>query len=410
MTEHYFSLRPQSSFKVTQTLQDLVESKEDAIHWVDEPEKSDLGFLQDVGRGAYIYKLHDATYYPNSSLPPYFGKKTQIRPNKLANRLRIVPHISSLLVIEDGAIFSDSFGRNTAAPFALSLNGCFMSHFETLPKVDQKIEKPTIFVERFYEHFGHALVDMLGRFWPLALPNASLFSGMRMAGAGRNIFREGSVNDAPKFFLDLIHSLKFSEEGLSFLSEPTKFREIYVPNRITPFFGQNGPRFYDLMKVIGRNIAPEIGTTTIKNVFLSRSKIGPGKRKLASETESFVERLFAKRGFAIVHPQDLPFDDQIRLIRGATRIAGLCGSQMHLALFSETLNLQMFRIGSTTFMPTTDVSIIESKGGALHDFVAIDIEPLTEQNLLLDKTKRPWQISPLDLQRLEQELDEWLSA
>jgi hypothetical protein len=75
-----FPTRAQSSFKVAETMEDLIASKEDTIYWVDPPEEAKSRLLQDVGGGAYIYKLHNAVFYPDECLPPFFAKAVPLEP------------------------------------------------------------------------------------------------------------------------------------------------------------------------------------------------------------------------------------------------------------------------------------------------------------------------------------------
>jgi len=68
-----------------------------------------------------------------------------------------------------------------------------------------------------------------------------------------------------------------------------------------------------------------------KRIFLSRRK--HLHRKLMNIGR--VEELASARGFHIVYPEDLPFADQARLVRGATHILGPEGSALFLAFLAR---------------------------------------------------------------------------
>jgi capsular polysaccharide biosynthesis protein len=49
--------------------------------------------------------------------------------------------------------------------------------------------------------------------------------------------------------------------------------------------------------------------------------------------DSYLDRVFADHGFAVVHPETLDIADQVRLAGGAQLLAGSAGSALHLAVF-----------------------------------------------------------------------------
>jgi capsular polysaccharide biosynthesis protein len=69
-------------------------------------------------------------------------------------------------------------------------------------------------------------------------------------------------------------------------------------------------------------------------IFVSRSRLR-GKFRSCANAEQ-VEELAAKRGIAIIHPQELAWTDQIRLFRHTRLIVGEFGSGVHNALFSRS--------------------------------------------------------------------------
>jgi capsular polysaccharide biosynthesis protein len=68
-----------------------------------------------------------------------------------------------------------------------------------------------------------------------------------------------------------------------------------------------------------------------ERIFISRPM---GAERLLEQHHE-VEALFERNGFAIVHPEKLPIEDQIALFSGAKMIAGLGGSAMHNAVFAS---------------------------------------------------------------------------
>lgn len=404
-----FNMHPQSAFKVAATMQDLMASEVDAIYWLDEPQTTNIGFLQDVGSGAYIYKLQNAVFYPDRALQAPFGQEIPKEFSIAAGDLRFRHDGAGLLLTGSRALFSESFGRNKLIHYTLSGDGLATSLAAGLPEIETEVDKTSFFCEFFTSHFGHALIDMLGRFWPTALSCADDFTKMQFVGAGWIGFRNGHVNNGPKFFQEIVSACGSSQTDLLCVSKTTRFSELYVPSRIAPFFNQSGPKYNDLMQMIAQRIMGNSQENQSEKVFLSRSRLPIGKRSLDGETERFVEGIFAQNGFEIVHPQELSLREQIGKVRHAKRLAGLVGSQMHLAVFSNAVSPKMFRIRPKFHPVFWDVPILNSLGGSLHDFVAEDFGVPNENDRPNQPKNRSWNISPNDLIRLGDEIKRWIA-
>jgi hypothetical protein len=73
------------------------------------------------------------------------------------------------------------------------------------------------------------------------------------------------------------------------------------------------------------------GSKNEELIFLARKSAT--HRKLINRER--IEAIASEQGFAIVSPEDLSFDEQVRLVRGARFIVGPEGSAMFLAFFSQ---------------------------------------------------------------------------
>ncbi len=71
-------------------------------------------------------------------------------------------------------------------------------------------------------------------------------------------------------------------------------------------------------------------------LYLSRSRLPPGCRRLAEEP--LLEQELHRRGWSVIYPETLPLTQQLRLLAEAKIIAGCIGSAMHLLMyFGEAL-------------------------------------------------------------------------
>ena len=82
---------------------------------------------------------------------------------------------------------------------------------------------------------------------------------------------------------------------------------------------------------VGTRLAAQASTDVPppRRLFCSRR---PGKRTCHNAAE--VEALFAAHGFTVVHPEDHPLADQVRMVREADVVAGFAGSGMFQIAFA----------------------------------------------------------------------------
>src|SRR5262249_27742200 len=78
---------------------------------------------------------------------------------------------------------------------------------------------------------------------------------------------------------------------------------------------------------------------TPSKVYFTRRHLGdeivPGSRRVLISNEADAEDFFRRRGYEIVAPEMLPFEEQVAIVANATHIAGPSGSALHLVLFNN---------------------------------------------------------------------------
>jgi capsular polysaccharide biosynthesis protein len=72
-------------------------------------------------------------------------------------------------------------------------------------------------------------------------------------------------------------------------------------------------------------------SSTTRRLYFSRNRLDDCLRR--SVNEDALEELLVKRGFTVVHPQELPLPEVAQLVNEAELIAGAMGSAMHNVLF-----------------------------------------------------------------------------
>ena len=176
--------------------------------------------------------------------------------------------------------------------------------------------------------------------------------------------------------------------------EPSRFRQIagpitcsdlYFGDRLARLSGQIHPLAREAFAKIGR--LGKRGTVERHDrVFLSRS--GATARRLDIEAE--VEALFARYGFAIVHPETLEIEDQIALVAGARMLAGLGGSAMHNAVFARP-DCPVLIVQPRLMSVAMDMGI--NDGARRLGYVFGDSEPMG------DRFVAPWHVDIRDVEQ-----------
>lgn len=87
-----------------------------------------------------------------------------------------------------------------------------------------------------------------------------------------------------------------------------------------------------------------------EKIYVSRSRLS-GQRKLLNEAE--VENLFQENGFKIVHPEAIPFPEQVNIFANAKIIAGPSGSAMYNAIYGKKKE-QLVILASDRFITLND--------------------------------------------------------
>jgi capsular polysaccharide biosynthesis protein len=119
-----------------------------------------------------------------------------------------------------------------------------------------------------------------------------------------------------------------------------------------------------------------------ERIFISRSRIR--RRRLVNEAE--IEAIFERRGFRIVHPEQLLIEDQIALFSTAGMIAGLGGSAMHSTVFSPP-ETKVLLVSSIEWFVKMDVLISQRAGQLGYVFG----EPTDDA---VDAGDRTWRVDP----------------
>ena len=176
-------------------------------------------------------------------------------------------------------------------------------------------------------HYGHFITETLSTFWifeeiDVGTIDYVLFHpfvfGAEIPGFARYCLERFGVDPARVVLAG---------------AEPIGFEEMIVPERLLRLNHSADPslrRVYAALAAAGgRDTPPD------RRIYLSRRRLAAHNFERVVANEMRVEALFAQAGFEIVYPETLPFPEQTALYRQAAILAGLSGSNLHNALFTQ---------------------------------------------------------------------------
>ena len=204
-----------------------------------------------------------------------------------------------------------------------------------------------------FTHFGHLLTETISSLWPLLLDDGSLI-GPDVDILVPSAFKRGKswmglLSMFPEWQGRFVFAADLPQAGTSYDAVLLPRQSIINYQRISPshlvFVRQFLHRY--MRYICHLNPAPQAisqelldhpavrstSLTSLKRIYLSRSRLIDKKRALVSEQS--LEESLINRGWAVLHPEQLPLNLQLALLDHAECIAGVTGSAFHLLMGLE---------------------------------------------------------------------------
>ena len=193
----------------------------------------------------------------------------------------------------------------------------------------------------YFTHWGHFLVDLMGRLWYYAKGLAD----------GKQLKLAYIGEEAPKGnFLEIFTLLGIAPEDMIHVTEPTQFRSVTVPEfscKSCEWYSEEYRSIFDAMiaRVAADGYAPE-DLQAMEKVYFSRMSFG--KARHSEFGENNIAHWLAANGFTSVAPEKLAVRYQIYLWNHAREIACLDGSIPMSLAFSNNPQLKLTILHKTS--------------------------------------------------------------
>ncbi len=228
-------------------------------------------------------------------------------------------------------------------------------------------------------HFGHFLVDVMSMTWAYRAAQELGFRDLKVL----------TTRKLAPFMTPLLQGMGISSEAVVPLRRPVQCDKLLVATKCYSTQGYTSP----VAIATWRRVRDALDTGRgPERVYFSRSR--NLNRTLRNEAD--VERVFAARGFEIVHPQDQPIQQQLSLWANARLVAGPAGSNMFGLAFQRRLQ-QSLLINSPNLVQFSELFLQAGHDSTTTIYLgqAMGADP-----------HAPWSVDTKDLERV---VDEWLN-
>lgn len=212
-----------------------------------------------------------------------------------------------------------------------------------------QIDRPVFFADTDRPGvYGHVLLEAVTRLWAL-----------RHMGMDTAVATSVRMN---RNYAKLFACLGARKEDIIQVDRPLRAREVVFPD--LPMLRRTWihPKTWEVFHAL-RELGRLSSVDTPERIYISRSRV-PGRGLV---NEAAVEELFREKGFSIVHPQELPIEDQIRIFANARFLASAGGSGAHNALFASE-RAKVLVLSSDSWLVNADILLSQTEGRLAYVF------------------------------------------
>lgn len=189
-----------------------------------------------------------------------------------------------------------------------------------------------VYFGMFFSHWGHFLVDLIGRLWYFAEHRGQK---IKLAYLG--------TEDPRGNFLEFFSLLGIEKEDLLHITTPTRFRNVIVPEfacKSCEWYSDEYRSIFDSMiaAVEEQGYVPA-ELPPLEKVYFTR--LAFGKAKTTEIGEDLLAKWLRANGFSLIAPEKLSVRDQIYVWNHAGHIACLDGSIPISVAFSHNPELTL---------------------------------------------------------------------
>lgn len=188
------------------------------------------------------------------------------------------------------------------------------------------LEEKVIHINVIPKHWGHFIVDVICRLWIILESDPDI----RITYCGWKWGDEGIKGN----FLEFFKLLGIEEKRLLYIKEPTRVREVIIPEAAFRFDGSYHDKYKTVIRKVCDNVVNYCNDIKYPSkIYLTRTQLNKARFYETGEIE--IEEAFRNNGYVVIAPEKLSLTEQICLFQKADIVASLSGTLPHNIIFSK---------------------------------------------------------------------------
>lgn len=181
--------------------------------------------------------------------------------------------------------------------------------------ISSESEDAFIWMGIFVKQWGHFLLDCINRLWCV---NDGLYKNLKI------VYVCEPSTEIDGNYLRFLELLGIKKENLVKISEPTKVRQIYIPQCSFMKFEYYTEQYLNMFDTVCKN-SNGVSQWSGKNIYFTREAYSHGL-KAKDFGLGIIRKTFSDNGFICLEPQSLSLDEQISIWNSANVVACVNGS------------------------------------------------------------------------------------
>ena len=191
---------------------------------------------------------------------------------------------------------------------------------------------PLLWCGAIVDHFGHQIADFTSR-----IPAYKMYLARHEKVKANFCFAVKynsnitSVSDAPSYFRQILSWFDIPENKVKIVSKSIRAKTLLATPQLELLTHEGTVLDERYLSFLAAHVENKLGPLKKNNktLYVSRSALQGGE--LAGE--KYIEKFFSQQGVEVIHPQNFPLIDQIRMYREAKALIFLEGSALHVLQF-----------------------------------------------------------------------------
>jgi hypothetical protein len=200
-------------------------------------------------------------------------------------------------------------------------------------KQEERVEEEVVYFGLFLRHWGHFLVDLIGRLWFFTRENSQT-KEYKLAYIGEE---EISGN-----YLEFLELLGISKKSLINVKKPTRFKKVIVPQFASRPCIWYTDEFQSIFHAIAKQVEKEghqYDKCSLDKVYFSRLNLPKAQGTEAGE--KYIANWLKKNDYSLISPEKLSVRDQVYIWNHAKEIVCMDGSIPINVGFCRNKDLQL---------------------------------------------------------------------